>query len=154
MPTYAKDYSKTTFYKIVCKDSSIGDCYVGHTTSYYFRKACHKHRCNTPDSKYYNYKLYQFIRANGGWDNWQFDELETCSCANAIEAYNKEHDWAKQCDATLNSIGIGCFIGITPQEYRMRNRAKRALYQKAYRLKKRLQKSKLINNNISDNNDN
>ena len=26
------DYSNTQFYKIVCKDTTITDCYVGHTT--------------------------------------------------------------------------------------------------------------------------
>ena len=32
MPSKPMDYSKTRFYKIVCKDLNIKDCYVGHTT--------------------------------------------------------------------------------------------------------------------------
>ena len=28
------DYSKTHFYKIVCKDLNIKDCYVGHTIKF------------------------------------------------------------------------------------------------------------------------
>ena len=32
MPRKEIDYTKTNFYKIVCKDLSVKDCYVGHTT--------------------------------------------------------------------------------------------------------------------------
>jgi hypothetical protein len=32
MPKKPIDYSKTHFYKIVCNDTNIKPCYVGHTT--------------------------------------------------------------------------------------------------------------------------
>ena len=51
MPKVAMDYSKTHFYKIVCKDLSIKDCYVGHTTNLMKRKHHHKNLCINPNKK-------------------------------------------------------------------------------------------------------
>ena len=45
MPRKPIDYSKTHFYKIVCKDTSITDCYVGHTTDFTKRQWQHKNSC-------------------------------------------------------------------------------------------------------------
>ena len=36
------DYSNTYFYKIVCKDLNVTDCYVGHTLNFTKRKCTHK----------------------------------------------------------------------------------------------------------------
>jgi hypothetical protein len=44
--------------------------YVGHTTDFTKRKNNHKKSCNNSKSKDYNLKVYDFIRKNGGWDNW------------------------------------------------------------------------------------
>ena len=38
MPLQEIDYSKTHFYKIVCKELSVKDCYIGHTTNFNRRK--------------------------------------------------------------------------------------------------------------------
>ena len=38
MPRLPVDYSNTYFYKIVCRDVSIPDMYVGHTTNFSKRK--------------------------------------------------------------------------------------------------------------------
>ena len=50
MPKLPIDYSKTIIYKIVCNDTNITDCYVGHTTDITRRKAHHKCSCNNPNS--------------------------------------------------------------------------------------------------------
>ena len=34
MPRKELNYDKTYFYKIVCKDLNIKDCYVGHTLNF------------------------------------------------------------------------------------------------------------------------
>lgn len=39
MPKLPINYSNTHFYKIVCKNADIKDCYVGHTTDFKRRKA-------------------------------------------------------------------------------------------------------------------
>ena len=41
MPRKEIDYSNTHFYKIVCKDLNIKDCYVGHTTNFKNKKYEH-----------------------------------------------------------------------------------------------------------------
>ena len=43
MPRLAVDYLNTIIYKIVCKDLSISDVYVGQTTNFTKRKSQHKH---------------------------------------------------------------------------------------------------------------
>ena len=82
MPRKDIDYSNTIIYRIVCKDTSITDCYVGHTTNFINRKNGHKTKCNNEKDKNYNLNVYQFIRDNGNWENWDMIEIERC---NAIE---------------------------------------------------------------------
>jgi predicted GIY-YIG superfamily endonuclease len=74
------DYSETIIYKIVCKDETITECYVGHTTDFPQRKIQHKESCTNPLSRCYNLKVYEFIRANGGLDNWNMVEIIKCPC--------------------------------------------------------------------------
>ena len=46
MPRTAINYEKTIIYQIVCKDITITDKYVGHTTNFTNRKRNHKMSCN------------------------------------------------------------------------------------------------------------
>ena len=69
------DYSKTIIYKIVCNDLNVRDKYVGSTTNFTNRKSNHKKCCSNETSRDYNYKVYQMIRLNGGWDNWNMIEI-------------------------------------------------------------------------------
>ena len=103
MPKKEMDYSKTIIYKIVCNDLNITKLYVGHTTNFIQRKWKHKYSCNTETHNTYNYKIYQFIRANGGWDNWSMIEIEKYSCQDINEASARERYWYEQLNANLNS---------------------------------------------------
>jgi len=76
MPKKFIDYSKTIIYKIVCNDLNITDVYVGHTTNFIKRKAHHKSNCVNPIFKSYNFKIYNIIRQNGGFENWSMIEIE------------------------------------------------------------------------------
>ena len=38
MPLNEIDYSKTMFYRLVCKDLEVSDFYIGHTTDFKSRK--------------------------------------------------------------------------------------------------------------------
>ena len=43
---YSKDdYKKTEMYKIICNNPEVTFTYVGHTTNFTVRKACHKSAC-------------------------------------------------------------------------------------------------------------
>lgn len=102
MPKKPIDYSKTHFYKIVCNDTNIKDCYVGHTTDFKRRKYEHKKHCKAEYDKHYNIKVYKFIRENGGWENWEMILLKTESCENGMEARSRERYYKEQEQATLN----------------------------------------------------
>ena len=96
------DYSNTIIYKIVCKDTCITDLYIGHTTDFVQRKKSHKYNSNC---NYDNHsKLYNVIRANSGWDNWDMLMLEFFKCNNSIEARQKEQEYYERLKPTLNSV--------------------------------------------------
>ena len=46
MPKTIIDYDKTIIYRIVCKNTLITDCYIGHTTNFTKRICEHKSRFN------------------------------------------------------------------------------------------------------------
>ena len=102
MPKQPIDYSKTIIYKICCKDINISDIYIGHTTDYIRRKAQHKFSCNNPTDKSYNFYVYQYIRNNGGWENWDIVEIEKYNCNDKLEASKRERHWVEELKATLN----------------------------------------------------
>jgi hypothetical protein len=64
-------YENSVIYKICCKDPTITDNYIGSTCAFRKRKINHKLNCTNQDAKFYNHYVYQFIRENGGWPNWQ-----------------------------------------------------------------------------------
>lgn len=97
------DYNQSIIYKIICKDTNINDLYIGSTTNYHSRKRQHKFCCNTPESKKYNYKVYKFIRENGGWNNWEMIPLEIVTCNNKMELNIKEYEFINTYKATLNT---------------------------------------------------
>ena len=74
MPRKPINYGNTDFYKIVCKDISIPDIYVGHTTNFRIRKNGHKTCCNNEASNNYHQHVYKFLRENGGWENWRIQK--------------------------------------------------------------------------------
>lgn len=102
MPISKIGYSNTIIYKIVCNDLNVKECYVGHTTSFSHRKANHKKNCNNINSNRYNCKVYQFIRENGGWENWAMIEIEKVNCADSLEAKKRERYWIELLNAKLN----------------------------------------------------
>jgi hypothetical protein len=103
MPRKPIDYSKSVFYKIVCKDLTIKDLYVGSTTNFKTRKSQHKSSCNTNEDKHYNIKVYTFIRDNKGWDNWDMIMIHRQSCNDELESRKIERGFMETLNATLNS---------------------------------------------------
>ena len=104
MPKTDIDYSNTIIYKITCRDETISDVYVGHTTNFVQRKHAHKQSCINPTSLNYKLKLYQVIRANGGWNNWKMEIINFFECKDHYEARKKEQEYFISLNATLNSI--------------------------------------------------
>jgi hypothetical protein len=104
MPKTEIDYSNTIIYKITCKNQTVTDLYVGHTTNFVQRKHAHKQSCINSKSTNHNCKLYEVIRANGGWANWQMEIINFFNCADHYEARKKEQEYFIELNATLNSI--------------------------------------------------
>jgi len=102
MPRLPIDYSKTIIYKICCNDVSITDIYVGHTTDIIRRRQNHKDCCKYEFRKEYNTYKYQFIRDNGGWDNWSLVPVEEYPCENVNQASIRERYWVETLQASLN----------------------------------------------------
>lgn len=140
MPRKAIDYSNTIIYKIVCKDLEIKDVYVGHTTDFTNRKYQHKSACSCENDKHYNYKVYEFIRENGGWDNFEMIEIEKYNCKDANEARARERYWYEELNATLNSSVPNRNHKESSKEYYELNKDKLKEYKKVW---KELNKDKI-----------
>lgn len=97
--TTTKEY---TFYRICSKNPEIKDCYVGSTTQFRNRKWEHKRRCNVENQKNYNIYIYQFIRDNGGWENWDMIEIEKMNLETKQDALKRERYFLELYNASLN----------------------------------------------------
>jgi len=104
MPKTEIDYSNTIIYKITCKDASVNDLYVGHTTNFVQRKHAHKNSCINEKSCNYKCKLYNVIRNKGGWNNWKMEIIGFYECVDHYEARKKEQEFFISLNANLNSI--------------------------------------------------
>jgi len=98
------NYSESVIYKLCCKDASITDEYIGSTTNKNRRKQQHKTDCNNENRKGYNSYVYQFIRNNGGFENWNLIVLEEYYCENKIQLQMKEREWIELRKPSLNCI--------------------------------------------------
>ena len=96
------DYSKSTIYKIACKDASIDDIYIGSTCNIVRRRCGHKTVCNNPNASGYNQYVYRFIRSHGGWQNWDIYIIEQFSCTTKIAKEQVERGYIEELKPTLN----------------------------------------------------
>ena len=119
------------FYKLYCIDENVKEIYVGSTISIKNRYSEHKYVCTNNNSKKYNRKVYQYIRANGGWDNWLMDVFDEHECLHKRVAEKVEEFYRKSMGATLNSYR--CYITQEEKkEYYEKNKEKFKVYQKQY----------------------
>ena len=120
------------YYKIVSKDENIKEIYIGKTTNFKERIRKHKNRYNNENGKYYNYNVYQYIRENGGINNFNFIEIEKGEYDNKDSAI-KERYWIENLNATLNIIIPTRTLQEWGKEYRENNKEVLKKYQKEYR---------------------
>lgn len=117
------DYSKTVMYKIVSKDETIPDMYIGHTTNIKQRRIKHYEGVIYFNPKK-DYKVYKFIRANGGWDNFNLVVIEEYPCSKCDEARLRERYWYDLLNPTLNDRKPIC----SKMEYCILTKDKKQLY--------------------------
>ena len=118
------NYQNSCIYKIVCKDTLITDFYVGSTTSFRNRKYTHKSDCNNIKSKNYNSKVYNFIRKNGGFNNWDIILIADVVCNNKKELVKFERKYYEELNPKMNSN----YPTRTRQEYYENNKDKLKKY--------------------------
>ena len=92
------NYNKGIIYKLCCKDPEITDIYIGSTTDFTKRKWKHKHACKKSEQNVYN-----FIRENGNWDNWDMIQVEAYKAENKRDLESRERRWIETLKSTLNS---------------------------------------------------
>ena len=105
-------------YKLVSTDINIKEIYVGSTCNFRTRKFNHKGRCNNETDKAYNFNVYKYIRANGGWDTFDMIQLEEVKHDTKQQLHTRERHWIEELKATLNKI----IPTRTPAEYRQINK--------------------------------
>jgi hypothetical protein len=117
------------FYKIECLDSNIDFRYVGSTRNFKNRISLHKHNCNSASSRDYNTKKYKFIRANGGWSNFNMVQIGTKEKLTKREAEQIEEEYRQELDANMN--GKRCYT--TDEQKKEIFKDKKKEYDKKYR---------------------
>jgi hypothetical protein len=114
-------------YKISCRDIKITECYVGSTEDFSQRCSEHKSDCNNEHSKGYNLKVYKYIRANGGWDNFIIEAIIDCDLENR---YDCELYYFKLFEATLNTN----YPKRSKKQYKIDNKEYYQQYNKQYHI--------------------
>jgi hypothetical protein len=99
------NYENACIYKIVCKDVNITEKYIGSTTNLIQRHKAHKTTCYNDNAKRHNTFVYQFIRENGSFDNWDVVLIEkVIDCKDKEHLHKRERFYIESLKAELNKI--------------------------------------------------
>ena len=123
-------YENSVIYKLVHTDDQENEyIYIGSTTNFRGRKLKHKENCKYESAKSHNYPVYQFIRENGGWDEWEMIAIEEYPCISKRELEIRERFHIEILKAKLNSkLPVRC-----GKEYYEDNKDIIAIKRKKYR---------------------
>jgi hypothetical protein len=83
-------------------DYDNDNVYIGSTTDLHKRKLKHKTSCISEKNKKFHYKLYQYVRENGGFDNFRFTILRVCNDVDKMERFKLEQSFIDVYEPTLN----------------------------------------------------
>jgi hypothetical protein len=98
-----KEINDYVFYKFVCNDENIKSCYVGSTSNFKTRKNQHKNGCLNNTYKTYNLKIYEIMRENGGWTNWNMVVIGEEKQLTLTQARIKEEEYRVKLEADMNT---------------------------------------------------
>lgn len=105
-------YKNAVIYKIYCKNPEVKAVYIGSTISYATRMSLHK-----SSSKVHHSFLYQLIRQNGGWGNFQTEILEQCCVISNKQLLLRERFFINQQESKINIRIPGNLLCTTRKEY-------------------------------------
>jgi len=118
------NYNESMIYKLCCKDTDIKEIYIGSTVNFRNRKWSHKSSCNNINHRSYNFKVYQFIREHGGWENWTMILIETVNCNTKLELHKIERKYIEELKPLLNKDIPSRDTKESNKEYRENNKEK------------------------------
>ena len=119
-----KDKIFGVIYIIKHKTDDTKRVYIGSTINLKERIWKHKSSCNNEKNKNYNNKIYQYLRENGGFIQYEFIILECYVCNFKHELLCKEDDYIKMYDNNLNQLRAY----LTDEEHKMKNNEKSKKY--------------------------
>jgi len=91
-------------YKVCPKNKGLNFCYIGHTNNFVNRIRQHKNASeNEKHSKAYQ-RLYETIRNNGGWSEWEMIEIDKIYGKPKLEARMREQELIDEYNANINSV--------------------------------------------------
>jgi len=112
--------------KIIYEIKINGEKYIGSTTNLNNRLAQHKFNTLNSDAEHYNYKVYDYIRKNGGLDNCVVSILKILwEGASTIELKKEEQIFLDKLNPTLNTISA--YVELTKKEYDAKRYKKKKL---------------------------
>jgi hypothetical protein len=97
------NYNESRIYKIWCNLQGVDEIYIGSSARFIERCKLHESDCNNINSPRYSYKLYQYIRNNGGFQNFKIHVIEEFPCENRTSLNIREEYWKKELQPTLNT---------------------------------------------------
>ena len=122
-------YEKSIIYKLKKNDDYDDvNIYIGSTTKFKNRKYQHKCSCNNENDTNHNYMVYQYIRENGGWNEWVMIPIEEYPCENKNQLKIRERYHIDLLRPTLNKQ----LPTRTEKEYWGDNKEKKQEIQKRY----------------------
>ena len=97
------DYSQACIYKIKHnEDYNDENIYIGSTCNLIRRRCEHKNKCKDNNSKEYGLKIHQYIRDNGGWDNFIVIKVHDFPCNSKSELQIEERRMIDLLHSKLN----------------------------------------------------
>lgn len=96
------NYNRSKIYMIFCEDEGVDEFYIGSSANLKNRISSHKYSCEDINGKLYNLKLYTYIRANFGFDNFTVKTLQRYPCENDLQLRQREQEWIDELKPTLN----------------------------------------------------
>ena len=104
---FEDDEVNYVIYQWKCKDESIKDCYIGYTNNFDVRRKGHIDSINDTSN---TLKVYEFIRNNGGLDNWTCEIVNKFFAMNKQEARQVEQLYINSYNSTLNDCASCKFL--------------------------------------------
>lgn len=106
---------KYYIYKIY-NNNNKDEFYIGSTKNFSSRMSHHKKNVRNKVGKLYWCKVYQYIRANGGWDNFTKDIIEAGTCSDCKFIKQKEQYYITLHKPTLNSISSSSILELVSKD--------------------------------------